>query len=133
MRPEAGSPEDWLRHARSDLALARSRASEEVLLESLCFHAQQAAEKAIKAMLVGHGAQVPRTHSLRMLVDQLAQLMPVPDAVEACVELTAYGVAARYPGDEEPVEPAEYEQAVALAAQVVAWAQTHVEGLERGT
>ena len=46
--PQPGSPDDWLRHARSDLALARSRKGRDVLYEHLCFHAQQAAEKAIK-------------------------------------------------------------------------------------
>ena len=40
---EAGSATDWLRHARSDLALAQDAALPGVLLESLCFHAQQAA------------------------------------------------------------------------------------------
>ena len=47
--PEAGTPRDWLRHARSDLSLARIPLPENVLLETLCFHAQQAAEKSIKA------------------------------------------------------------------------------------
>jgi HEPN domain-containing protein len=52
--PERHPPEDpreWLNRARSNLVLARSW-SAEVYLEDLCFHAQQAAEKAIKAL--GH-------------------------------------------------------------------------------
>jgi HEPN domain-containing protein len=55
MSPEPGSPAAWLRYARSDLALARVPARGEVLLESLCFHAQQAVEKSLKAVLVGRG------------------------------------------------------------------------------
>ncbi len=47
---EPGSPADWLRHAASDLKLARIARPPEVLLEALCFHAQQAAEKALKAV-----------------------------------------------------------------------------------
>ena len=47
-----GSAEDWLRYAKSDLELARIEKPEGVLLENLCFHAQQAAEKTLKAVLI---------------------------------------------------------------------------------
>lgn len=40
-------PREWLNRARSNLALARAK-SPGIYLEDLCFHAQQAAEKAIK-------------------------------------------------------------------------------------
>lgn len=43
-----GSPLAWLRHARSDLHLAESPPPQGVLLETLCFHAQQTAEKAFQ-------------------------------------------------------------------------------------
>ncbi len=51
-------PREWLVRARSDLALARSR-PEGVLLDDLCFHAQQAAEKAIKGALIRHSTDFP--------------------------------------------------------------------------
>jgi hypothetical protein len=54
MRPKApapGSPQDWLRHARSDLALARGRKSELILSEHLCFHAHAQAVKLATAVL----------------------------------------------------------------------------------
>ena len=47
-RPPPGSPEDWLAHAKSDLNLARlGKDRQEILPEQVCFHAQQAAEKAL--------------------------------------------------------------------------------------
>ncbi|MBP7829731.1 MAG: HEPN domain-containing protein [Kiritimatiellae bacterium] len=49
--PVPGSAADWLRHAKADLALARVPLPEEGLYLSLCFHAHQAAKKAIKAVL----------------------------------------------------------------------------------
>jgi len=52
MPPEAGSPRDWLRLAKADLAIARLELPPDGLLELLCFHAQQAAEKSIKAVLL---------------------------------------------------------------------------------
>ena len=51
-RPQPGSAQDWLRYAGSDLELARMSASPNVMLESLCYHAQQCAEKSLKAVLV---------------------------------------------------------------------------------
>jgi len=50
--PAAGTPEDWLGRAKSDLNLARLAMNrEEILPEQVCFHAQQAAENALKAGL----------------------------------------------------------------------------------
>jgi hypothetical protein len=57
--PEPGSPADWLRYARSDLALARIERPAEVFLEMLCFHAQQAVEKSLKAVLLWKGGPFP--------------------------------------------------------------------------
>lgn len=52
-RRDPTDPAEWLRRAHSNLARARAdRNSPEILYEDLCFDAQQAAEKAIKAVLV---------------------------------------------------------------------------------
>ena len=54
MPPKRLSPDDpreWLNRARSNLTKAKAK-SPEVYLEDLCFDAQQAAEKAIKAVLL---------------------------------------------------------------------------------
>ncbi|HEX5416749.1 MAG TPA: HEPN domain-containing protein [Chloroflexota bacterium] len=50
-RSPAGTPEEWLRRARSNLLRAQQPRPEGVYWEDLCFDAQQAAEKAIKALL----------------------------------------------------------------------------------
>ena len=47
-----GSSEDWLRYAKADLALAQVPLPAGGLYELLCFHAQQAAEKSLKAVLM---------------------------------------------------------------------------------
>ena len=56
-------PREWLRRARSNLALARNRVPD-VELEDLCFEAQQAAEKAIKGVLIGLGIEFPYVHDV---------------------------------------------------------------------
>ena len=49
-----GSPYDWLNRARSNLIRAKQPKPDKVYWEDLCFDAQQAAEKAIKALLMFH-------------------------------------------------------------------------------
>jgi HEPN domain-containing protein len=48
------------------------------LLEGLCFHAQQAAEKALKAVLIAKGIPPPKTHNIRILLDLLPQDVILP-------------------------------------------------------
>lgn len=62
----------WLRRARSDLELARiALEARSVLPEDACFHAQQCAEKALKAFLLQAGDDPPRTHAIDVLLDRL--------------------------------------------------------------
>lgn len=49
---ELGTPEDWLKRAKSNLAIARQPKTEEIYWEDYCFETQQAAEKALKAVLI---------------------------------------------------------------------------------
>jgi hypothetical protein len=59
------SPKEWLAHAESDLNLARlAKDRDNVLPEQVCFHAQQAAEKALKAVLLHHKIEFPFIHDI---------------------------------------------------------------------
>jgi len=49
-KPPTGSSDDWLRRAKSDLAIAKAPLPDGALYEDMCFHAQQAVEKALKAV-----------------------------------------------------------------------------------
>lgn len=117
-----GSPADWLRYAYSDLELARVRRPSKVLLEGLCFHAQQAAEKALKAVLIAKGVPPPKTHNIRTLLDLLPQGIIVPQDVQDAAGLTDYAVMSRYPGDFESIGEKEYKEAIQLAESVMLWA-----------
>ncbi len=69
------------------------------------FHAQQAVEKALKAVLAGHGVEHPLTHNLAMLLAKLAEEgLPAPPDAARLPELTPFGTAARYDDLEEPQE-----------------------------
>lgn len=63
---------DWLQRAKSNMARARAgKVSSEVLYEDLCYDAQQAAEKALKALCIAHGIFFPRTHDIAYLMELL--------------------------------------------------------------
>ena len=128
-RPVPGSPEDWLARAIGDLALARVPLPEQGYYEDLCFHAQQAAEKAIKAVYKKHDLIFRYTHDLgELLADLMEYGVNIPPEVEAAQILTAYAWEARYPGISEPVTFEEYQEAVQQADDVVHWAESIVKG-----
>lgn len=116
-------PQEWLNRAKSNLARARLE-GEAVYLEDLCFDAQQAAEKAIKAVLVQQKTRFPYVHDLADLLTRVEQAgQTIPEPVKQAARLTRYAVVTRYPGFTEPVSREEYEEAVAIAETVVHWAE----------
>ena len=120
-----GTAQDWLAHAEADLRLAHLGQPEVDKLASLiAFHAQQAVEKALKAVLVSHGQAFPRTHDL----DQLQELVEAsgvfwPRELDPVLECTPFAVQGRYPGFDEPITAAEVAAAISMAEEVLAWAR----------
>ena len=116
-------PREWMNRARSNLARARSRIPD-VYLEDLCFDAQQAAEKAIKAVMIARDIEFPYVHDLDRLLTLLESTgQPVPDEIHRAERLTRYATAACYPGMERSVSEQEHAEAVAIAEAVVRWAE----------
>jgi len=124
----SGTPADWLRRARSNLIRARQPPSPGVLWEDLCFDAQQAAEKAIKGLLVFYGIPFRFVHDIAELLTCLqARGVALPDEIRAAAMLSDYAVAARYPGPMEPVTEEEYQEAILIAEQVVSWVERLIQ------
>jgi len=96
-------PREWLNRAHSDLVLARA-AEADIYLEDLCFHAQQAAEKAVKALLIMYGVEFPYVHDIAQLVTLLERAgQEIPEPVRQAERLTRFAVFSRYPGVGPPV------------------------------
>ena len=76
--PQPGSSADWPRYARSDLALGRGTPPPGVLLETLCFHLQQASEYGEWLLDVGEGARRRLKGCLRHLGRQRRNLPDLP-------------------------------------------------------
>jgi HEPN domain-containing protein len=90
--------------------------------ELLCFHAQQAVEKSLKAVLAYLNVPVPGTHNIEAIIETLANYVEIPSEIREFDELTLYAVGTRYPGDYEPVSENEYREASAKAEQALSWA-----------
>lgn len=120
---EPGSPRAWMRYARADLELSRIALPPGTMYEQLCFHAQQAVEKSLKAVLVSCNIDFPPTHNIQGLIDLLPpEIIRTQILIEAA-SLTVYAAALRYPGDYEPVSEKEYMEAIRLAEMVVSWSE----------
>ena len=109
------SPEstEWLARAVRDLEKA-SAMSELGAFDSgdVCAYAQQAAEKAIKAVLVCGPGAVPRMHDLRELRSHAAAEIAPHVTDEMLVRISTQWVSSRYPGDW--AEPTEHDADAAL-------------------
>lgn len=121
-RPAPGSAADWMRRARSDLALAGITLPPDVLYSELCFHAQQAVEKSIKAVLIHCVIEFPKAHDIGYLMTLLPQEIALPPGAEEIVGLTGYAVMFRYPGDYADVAEEDYQWALQAAHTVYTWA-----------
>ncbi len=115
-----GFVRQWLRRGHADLAAARHLLSGGADLSySAAFHAQQAAEKFLKAALVWHQVEFPKTHDIDRLVELVHTADPSLAALtRQAAALTPYGVEARYPGDLPQPDREEAREALTLAEGV---------------
>ena len=119
-------PREWMNRARSDLTQAKSQVPG-VYFENLCFNAQQAAEKAIKAVMITRNIEFPYVHDLARLLSLLEDEGEViPETIRRAGELTDYATITRYPGEIRPVTEAEYREAIAIAEAVIHWAEEQI-------
>lgn len=101
--------DEWIAKARGDLRTA----SREVRVgpggfpEAVCFHSQQAIEKAMNGAIIARGARPPLTHDLVALAEILEQVATTVEFDRAELRaLTQGAVRYRYPGSAVPAEEA---------------------------
>jgi HEPN domain-containing protein len=97
----------WLDKASHDLLnIENNLRSEQVPWDTVCFHAQQAVEKTLKAFLVFHERPLLRSHDLvAILTSCVSADATLVDVESDCRDLTYFAVGARYPEDLfEPTE-----------------------------
>lgn len=93
----------------------------------LGFHAQQAVEEALKAVLSLHRIEFPRTHNLSMLLELLRRSnVGLPTDSDELARLIPFGVMARYEDVLGEVGDIDRHWVVAAAARAVEWAECMV-------
>jgi len=107
----------WIEKADRDLDAAAVLASHTPAFGGIVgFHCQQAVEKYLKALLVWHQVELPKTHDIeRLLAGVRTVASAVADALQETAWLTPYRVELRYPGDLPEPRPGEEEHAIELA------------------
>ena len=116
---------EWYDMALMDLGVAKhlETSYHPRPLEIICYHSQQAAEKAIKALILYHGAEggLPKLHDLSFLLDQIKNKVTIEEKYYDYADtLTPYGISARYP-NELFLEDRHAEEAVRMADEIVRW------------
>jgi HEPN domain-containing protein len=110
----------WLARADRDLEAARIiRGQGTPYLDIAAFHCQQAAEKAIKGLLVLNDTRFTKTHDLVALIEQADPFLPgLLRFVPRAGRLSPFGAEERYPGDLELTDAADYEALESVAYEI---------------
>lgn len=91
---------NWIFRAKEDIAVIDNlyKTDPHIYASTICFHAQQAVEKFLKAFLVYHNIDFPRTHDVDFLLLECKKI----DSIDFNVDLGSlsdFGVNIRYPDD----------------------------------
>jgi HEPN domain-containing protein len=110
----------WITYGDEDLRLARHALT---LLSGcpyrlIAYHAQQCAEKYLKAYLVYHRIDFPYTHNISRLLELCEKSSRWPEKIYEAEELTPFAITARYPGEDEKVTKKEALRAVGIATKI---------------
>ncbi len=110
----------WIRYARIDLNVAK--ASLEIssnYKHAAAFHAQQSAEKIVKAYLTFKKVRTPKTHDMEFLLKEISKIdILLAKKLSKAETLTIYAVTYRYPDAErKPLTVAKTKTAIKIAEQ----------------
>ncbi len=90
---------DWLNAANDDLITIESIINNPILTNIIAFHAQQAIEKTLKAIIEEFGILLKKTHNLQSLLITIEEVIPLSFNDLIISELDRLYLDARYPGD----------------------------------
>ena len=115
-----------LRRARDDqYVVTRLGSDPEAPVWAVGFHAQQAVEKAVKAVLTASDVEYARTHNLSFLLGLLEEAgVCAPPGAAGLGKLTPYGTMLRYEAgpEMEPEGALDLDWAAESVRRVIAWA-----------
>jgi HEPN domain-containing protein len=123
---DAKELESWIAHAEEDYLSAKALLKlKKSLRTSTCFHAQQCAEKYLKALLLLKGVDFPKTHDLPTLNTMCNKVGILTGfLLQELVDLTEYAIRRRYPGNEPTLEEA--KDAIEIANNIRKFSRKHL-------
>jgi HEPN domain-containing protein len=112
----------WLKKAQEDFTVIEAlQAIEFPPYSMICYHAQQAAEKHFKALLVSKGISPPKTHDLVRLLTMCEEAgFDLGDLFDQCESLLRFASATRYPGEASAPTVAQAHSCVSAAREIEA-------------
>ena len=119
--------EKWFKKAESDLLnITNNLSSEKIPVDTCCFHAQQAAEKYLKAYMVSRNIDFPKTHDLQLLIKLIIPTNPVfTKILSTAMGLIDYGITPGYPDLLHEPELADAKKALEDANSIKQFVLTH--------
>lgn len=123
MTAELDLARQWVQKAENDLLNADNNlCAENIPLDTVCFHCQQAAEKLLKAVLIANNTMPSRTHDLMILLENVSTINSTVTVLRApLANLMPYAVEIRYPDDWFMPSLEDAEEARAMVSQVLEW------------
>jgi len=120
-----------LARALDDETLVRKVSPDTDIADAIVgFHAQQAVEKLIKAVLAAYGVAFMKSHALSYLIGLVEENeIEAPEELSEADVLSPWAVEFRYEGDEPPA--LDRSAALVLVEQVRMWAENEVEAVDR--
>ncbi len=111
---------EWLEYAANDLTAARTlHQSSNPPYEIITYHCQQSVEKNLKAILIEQNFTVPRTHDLKIIIQEVLKIADdFADMLSDCNRLTPFGVITRYPGSSMTVTKDHVDFALTAAERI---------------
>jgi HEPN domain-containing protein len=120
--------EEWLFKAGNDLESAKYLLSSPIpLFDTAVYHAQQCAEKALKAYLAYNSAEIDKTHSLKVLVEKCLNINNAfTDLIDDCIYLHPYATLYRYPEGSLMPEKTAVIKAVSTAEKILTYVKIKI-------
>ncbi len=110
---------NWLFRANEDIAVIESLSSTniEFYTSTICFHSQQAVEKFLKAFLIFHDVDFPKTHDLDYLILECQKIDNSFMDIDL-KSLSDFGVSIRYPDDFYVPEVKETREYIEISKEI---------------
>ena len=120
----------WVEKAEEDLRTAEHTLTlgEDCPYATVCFHAQQCAEKYLKALLALHSVPFPKIHDLLDLLPLVPKTLSLGIQTSDVAEVNRYAVEGRYPGEWDPIGRQNAELSVEAARKVREAVRKHLPG-----